>query len=93
LQHDKTFASCSSSLIAANAFPFSGILNFVVVRINKKQRKKLSQAGRDYIAQAEALAATDPDRAAILGRIGDAFARMGSPPKSKARRSSRNGPL
>jgi hypothetical protein len=61
----------------------------MVVRVNKKQRKKNRQVGRDFIAQAEAIAATDADRAVTLGRIGDMFTRMGSSPKSKARRSPR----
>ena len=63
----------------------------MVVRINKKQRKKKRQVARDYIAQAETIATTEPDRAATLRQIGGIFARMGSPPKSKARRPSRKG--
>jgi hypothetical protein len=58
------------------------------IRINKKQRKKRRQTARDYAASAEALEGTEPDKAAQLRRIAGLFTRMGSPPKSKARRKA-----
>jgi len=60
------------------------------VRINKKQRRKYRQKARNYIARAEAIAGTETEQAAQLRRVADALARLGKPPKSKARRSRKS---
>jgi hypothetical protein len=57
------------------------------VRINKRQRKKMRQVVLDFIARAESIEATEPEHAAILRRAANSFAKLGKPPKSKARRS------
>jgi hypothetical protein len=61
----------------------------MTVRINKKQRRKYRQSAREDVAEAEKLAWSAPDRAAVLRRLADVWAKMGSPPKCKARRRSR----
>jgi hypothetical protein len=61
-------------------------LKGMVKVMNKRRRRKERQRARKYIAWAEKIETTDPDRAAQYRRLADFCTRMSKPPKSRARR-------
>jgi hypothetical protein len=70
-------------LTAARCWPIILSGGAPMVRINKRQRRKLQQRAREYAADAERLALSAPDRAAAYASIAESSAIRASPQKSR----------